>query len=44
MTSIDGQNAALDCVFAQVGTLSVEWIRLQGHTLYGQPVREVIRR
>jgi hypothetical protein len=44
ITSIDGQKAVLDSVFAQVGMLSVDWIRLQGHTLYGQPVREVIRR
>jgi uncharacterized protein DUF4833 len=44
VTTIDGQKAILESVFAQVGALSVDWIRLQGHTLYGQqPVREVIR-
>lgn len=44
VTRIDGQKAILESVFAQIGVLSVESIRLQGRTLFGQPVREVIRR
>jgi hypothetical protein len=31
-------------VFAQIGVLSVESIRLDEHTLDGRPVHEVIRR
>jgi hypothetical protein len=44
VTQIDGQKAILDSVFAQIGALSVESIRLNGHTMDGRPMREVIRR
>jgi hypothetical protein len=44
VTQIDGEKAILDSVFAQIGMLSVESIRLNGRTIDGRQVREVVRR
>lgn len=44
VTQIEGQKAILEFVFAKVGMLSVDFIRLNGHTLDGRPVSEIVRR